>query len=343
MFKNGKKMLIISMAVIMALASIGTSYQYIATKIDDYRYPAPGKMVDVGGFKLHINCSGTGNPTVILDAGMGLFSTNWTFVQKEVEQFAHVCSYDRAGLGWSEKSPNPRTSAFIVEELHTLLQNIHAQPPYILVGHSSGGINMRLYANTYPNDVFGVVLVDSSQEKQIERFEALAQRFPRPKPTIVERIKNYILESDIAAYIGITRLYLKSQDAPPSAFPKQLRDVLIAKILTTKSLTTDEGTPFKESLKQVEQSHNTLENKPLIVITAGKKNDGPEEPTKEMEEFANVWFICQKELAQQSQECKQITAQQSGHMIPFEQPEIIVDAIREMVNEYRKVYSHATQ
>src|SRR5579862_8415344 len=110
---------------LVALIIMGMSYQYIATKIDDYNYPAPGTIVDIGGFKLHVKCSGFGNTTIILDAGMGDFSVSWNQVQQGVEQFAHVCSYDRAGLGWSEKSPNARTSTFVVEELHMLLRNIH--------------------------------------------------------------------------------------------------------------------------------------------------------------------------------------------------------------------------
>ncbi|MCX5922129.1 MAG: alpha/beta hydrolase [Candidatus Dependentiae bacterium] len=326
-----KKILLIVIASFTLLVLVGLSYQFISTKIDDCRYPAPGKMVAVDGFKLHINCSGTGTPTVILESGLANFSTYWTFVQKGVEQFAHVCSYDRAGRGWSEKSPNPRTGAFIVKELHTLLQNMHAQPPYILVGHSSGGINMRLYANTYPDEVFGIVLVDSSHEKQEERFEEVQKRFPRP---ILDRIKGYILTSRIAIYLGITRLYLTLQDAPP--FPTSIKDVLIAKMKSTNSLTTDEFTPFKETLKQIEQSHNALEDKPLIVITGGKELDAPEGFKQEANEVGKIFHIFQKELLQLSKVSKQVIAENSGHMINLEQPEIIVDAIREMVNDYRK-------
>lgn len=323
-----KKILLVFIAVFILLSLVGLSYQFISTKIDNYRYPAPGKMVDVGGFKLHINCSGIGKPTVILDAGMGCHSTNWTFVQKGIEQFTHVCSYDRAGLGWSEESTNPRTSAFIAEELHTLLHNTNAQPPYILVGHSSGGINMRLYANTYPEEVFGVILVDSSNEKQMERFEEIEKCFPR-ELSYFERFKGYILTSKISFYLGITRLYFSKFENIP--YPEEIKDVLLAKNLATKSLRTDESTPIKESLQQVEQSKNSLENKPLIVITAGKKNESEEELEKEI---GKAWIICQKELAEQSKRCKQIIAEKSGHMINHEQPEIIVDAIREMVHEY---------
>lgn len=309
---------------IAILVAIGISYQYIATKIDDYKYPAPGIMVDVGGFKLHIKCSGSGNPTIILDAGMGCSSIDWTFVQQGVEQFAHVCSYDRAGLGWSEKSPNPRTSIYIVEELHTLLHNIHAQPPYILVGHSFGGNNIRLYANTYPDEVFGVILVDSSSEKVLQLFDELNKQLPQPTPPLLERIKNYILQSRIAVYLGIKRLQYLFRDV---SYPDPIKNVLIAKTLTTKFRTTDEVTPALESSEQLAQSINTLQHKPLTVITTGKF-DGSEK-------HREIWLACQKELTQLSKQSKQLIAEKSGHMINHDQPEIIIDAIREMVEEYR--------
>ena len=148
--------------MIIFLILTGLSYQYCATKIDDYNYPAPGKLTDIGGYKIHSYCLGSGKPTVILDSGLGGNLTWWTLVQKEVSKFARVCSYDRAGYGWSDAGPKPRTSEIIVKELHTLLKNQNTPPPYILVGHSFGGTNMKLYANTYPDEVFAVVLVDST-------------------------------------------------------------------------------------------------------------------------------------------------------------------------------------
>ena len=149
--------------IIGGLLLLGFLYQQIATKIDDYRYPAPGKLVDIGGYKLHAICKGKGMPTVVLDAGMGCDALSWAAVQEGVSQFAHVCSYDRAGYGWSDESPKARTSVNIVEELHALLQAMDVKPPYILVGHSFGGANVQLYAKTYPDEVFGLGSVEFSK------------------------------------------------------------------------------------------------------------------------------------------------------------------------------------
>jgi pimeloyl-ACP methyl ester carboxylesterase len=133
--------------------------------------PAPGKLVDVGGWKLHINCTGEkakpSDPTVILEAGLGDFSVEWSLVQPGIAKFARVCSYDRAGDGLSELGPHPRTFRQIVYELHTLLRNADIKPPFVLVGHSYGGWLVRLYESTYPEEVVGMVLVEAGADIEL--------------------------------------------------------------------------------------------------------------------------------------------------------------------------------
>jgi len=129
------------------------------------KYPAPGKMVDVGGYRLHIICQGQGSPTVVIEAGANDCSLSWSQVQREVARFTRVCTYDRAGLGWSERSPQPRTAHNLVEGLHTLLARSGVEPPYALVGHSLGGLFVRLYAHEHPDQVAGMVLVDAVHEE----------------------------------------------------------------------------------------------------------------------------------------------------------------------------------
>jgi pimeloyl-ACP methyl ester carboxylesterase len=130
------------------------------------KYPPSGQMVDLGGYKLHLYCQGAGSPTVVMESGLGDFSLIWALVQPEVAQSTRICAYDRAGFGWSESSPRPRTAENIVEELHALLQQADIASPYVLVGHSMGGVYVRLYAHKYPDEVTGMVLVDSSHEEQ---------------------------------------------------------------------------------------------------------------------------------------------------------------------------------
>src|SRR5215216_7085190 len=148
--------------VLLALAVAGATYQAIATERAERAYPPPGEMVDVGCHSLHINCVGQGTPTVVLDAGSGGFSAHWVRVQREGSGTTRVCSYDRAGMGWSEMGPDPRDARQITGELHTLLGKAAIEGPYVLVGHSLGGISMLTYANRYPDEVAGVTLVDST-------------------------------------------------------------------------------------------------------------------------------------------------------------------------------------
>lgn len=127
-------------------------------------FPPPGKLVDVGGWRLHLNCTGEqrpGQPVVILEAGLGDFSVEWSLVQPGVAKSSRVCSYDRAGDGWSDMGPHPRTFHQVVYELHTLLDKAGVKPPLVLAGHSYGGWLVRLYASTYPSDVAGMVLVEA--------------------------------------------------------------------------------------------------------------------------------------------------------------------------------------
>ena len=153
--------LVVGFAVLVTLLVLaGLVFQEIGSARDARRFPPPGQMVDVGGHRLHICCTGRGGPTVVMDSGFPGTSLSWTFVQPEVAKFTSACSYDRAGLGWSDAGPMPRTSRQIVEELHALLLNARADEPYVLVGHSFGTFTVRLYASSYPAEVAGIVLLD---------------------------------------------------------------------------------------------------------------------------------------------------------------------------------------
>jgi len=126
--------------------------------------PPLGKLVDAGGHRLHLNCTGEGSPTVVLESGTAEFSMVWALVQPGIAQFTRVCSYDRAGYAWSDAGPLPRTMSQIAYELRTALANAAEKGPYVLVGATLGGTIMRVFANTYPGDVSGMVLVDSTHE-----------------------------------------------------------------------------------------------------------------------------------------------------------------------------------
>ncbi len=151
--------IVLGLTIVVAVG-FGFSYEAFSSWSDARDHPAPGKLVDVGGFRMHLDCVGVGSPTVVLDAGLGGWSLDWALVQPAIAQATRVCSYDRAGMGWSDSSPSPRDAAHEVAELHTLLANGGITGPLLLVGHSNGGLRTVLYAKTYPGDVAGLILVD---------------------------------------------------------------------------------------------------------------------------------------------------------------------------------------
>jgi pimeloyl-ACP methyl ester carboxylesterase len=151
-------------AMLIIAVMVGVSYQLIEMRLDARRFPQVGESVDIGGYKLNIDCAGKGSLTTVLESGLEDSGVNWRLVQPEIAKFTRVCSYDRAGYGWSDPGPMPRTSTRIAKELHKLLQNAGEKPPYVLVGHSFGAANVRIYNGLYPSDVVGAVLVDGGPD-----------------------------------------------------------------------------------------------------------------------------------------------------------------------------------
>ena len=149
-------------ATLVVAVALGSAVQWTLSQRTLAAGPPPGRLVDVGGHRLHLLCEGSGSPAVILEPGLPGSSLAWSGIADEVAAFATVCTYDRAGYGWSETGPSPRTAGTIVRELNRLLGAAGISPPYVLVGHSFGGLIMQLYAGHFPDQVAGMVLVDSS-------------------------------------------------------------------------------------------------------------------------------------------------------------------------------------
>ncbi|MBP6869614.1 alpha/beta hydrolase [Candidatus Babeliales bacterium] len=326
-------------ASILALAGSGATYQYVATKLDERDFPPIGRMVDIGGYKLHMidrGISVEGQPTIVMDAGLGGDSLDWSLVQPEIAKFARVITYDRAGYGWSDVSPLARTSENMVVELHTMLKNASVTGQYILVGHSFGGLNVRLFAQKYPDEVVGIVLVDASHEDIYEKMQL-------PDMKLLSQGAWYLW------FLGIPRLLLyvmtftsSLEHNPLEKFPFELQKRLMSQRLPTKFMAAfmHEAAEFKQNCKIIQERAGLLGNLPLAVITVGKPMtivDHMGMTTQdEIDEINRVWPELQADLVTKSSRGKQMIAENSGHLVPYNQPEIIVEAVREMVEELRK-------
>jgi pimeloyl-ACP methyl ester carboxylesterase len=267
LFWIGRTVLIL-VALLVAAAAAGTAYQAIATSRDHRDFPPPGELVDVGGYMLHIQCAGdvhAGMATVILEAGTGLSSPAWTLIQSPLAETTRVCAYDRAGNGWSEPGPLPRDARRIADELHTLLLRAEIAGPYVLVGHSFGGMYVRVYAAAYPGDVVGLVLVDSSHPDQLMRSPSRSAE--------LEGFKKILRIAPLLANLGIVRLgHLGESET--FDLPGRQRQELTAFAATPEQASTVlaelEGFPATTDLLHAAPPLGDL---PLYVLTAGKEAD----------------------------------------------------------------------
>jgi pimeloyl-ACP methyl ester carboxylesterase len=323
-----KRVLLGMVGLVLVLLLAGVVFQFVMTRIDARRYPAPGEMVDVGGYDLHLYCTGEagGAPSVVMDSGLGGTVLDWQLVQPEVAKFARVCTYDRAGMGWSDPGDQPRTSQQIVKELHALLGNAGVvEGPYVLVGHSFGGTNMQVYASHYPDEVAGMVLVDSALED--EKAVTLTQSL-QPSPVLLK----------IYATIGLTRLPYTLGGEPPGLTSPELEDEQVAISSHRKHVfaVADETSSLQESFNENRADPMSLGNKPLMVLSAGSVQlTGTGLSQEQVNLIDELHSDSQAALTRRSENAKQIIAEDSGHYIQVERPALVIDAVRHVVEATR--------
>lgn len=305
--------------------------------------PAPGRMVDLGGWRVHLNCTGTrgaGQPLVVLEAGAGGFSVDFSLVQPEVARFARVCSYDRAGLGWSELGPRPRTQRQIVWELHTLLTSANEAPPYVFVGHSWGGILSRAFTFTYPREVVGLVLEESGHERGVQvlrdgkmvRLVETATGGPVPDPKTSGPLKLSDIPPQILAQIEQSARQMQAQAArnglPPDAQRMRIWAFGQAKHWATND-NPFEGEELASLLARWTGSPYPLGDMPVVVLSRGRAGA---DSVVEQEHTRN-----QAELLRLSRKSSQVMARRSGHEVSLDEPELVVAAIRDVLAAVRKL------
>ncbi len=295
-------------------------------------YPAPGEMVQVGDHRMHVMRSGQG-PTVVFENGPGGVALDWSLVAPQVDEYATTIAYDRAGLGWSEPADGPRDINTLVAELKRTLEAIEAPAPYVLVGHSYGGLIVRAYAYTYPEDVAGLVLVDAAHEDQFEfypdEYAAKADGMSR----MMARLR-WVYRAVNGS--GIPALFPSNFAAPIAAkLPEEIAVARTAAALMDSSqavATTEEMAALSVSFDQVREVRKPLGNVPVRIITHGVA-PGTEAgiPAGLEDEVEAAWQTMQESLLEISDDSSLRIAEGAGHDIMVENPTVVIEAINEII------------
>jgi pimeloyl-ACP methyl ester carboxylesterase len=264
---RGGRWLLYPVIAVLALASIGGGYQTLGAAADAKAYPMPGQLIDVGGHRLHLNCTGSGTPTVVLEPGAGEMSSNLGWITPAVARDTRVCVYDRAGRGWSEPADSAQDGAQIAIDLHTLLQRGHVPGPYVLAGHSFGGLYVLTFAARYPDEVAGMVLVDSTAPAATTNAGAPSPGHGGSNAAMSRLAALY----STAARLGLARLYARSANG---SLPPRSRGEVRASGATASTLgsTIEEYVQGAASTEQA-AALGDLADKPLVVLTAGSGRD----------------------------------------------------------------------
>jgi pimeloyl-ACP methyl ester carboxylesterase len=336
---------------VTAAAFLLLSLVAVAQQQDNKRsYPPPGKLVDVGGYRLHLKCTGKDGPTVVLIAGAGDFSFDWGLVQPGVSRSARVCSYDRAGLAWSDPGPTPRTMRQDAYELHALLRAARIKAPYVLVGHSIGGLIARVYAGEYPAEVAGMVLIDPTHEDttlmyqgKLVRVREGAKGLPvppaqtlqtsPPQPPVKEDIEQFEFNKKmfgapkteppfdrLPASVQAMRLWFRSQPPRAAAGPDLWAEELQAMYMARAK------SPYQ------------LGDMSLVVLLP-KPEYGRPPPGISAEDWKRINEEKRQqkvELTNLSRNSRLVVAGKSGHHIQLDEPQVIIGAVRLVIDAVRR-------
>jgi pimeloyl-ACP methyl ester carboxylesterase len=292
------------------------------------QYPPIGQLIDIGGYRLHMYAEGTGMPTVVFDTGAGGIGLSWELVRPMIASVTRVVVYDRAGLGWSDPSPYSRDAYTMAMELHTMLVNANISEPYILVGHSLGGVVARQFAAKYPREIAGLVMVDSAHEQQVKYF-------PEPLVRMINSMKGMMGVMKLMSDPGIFSLKpslisIGDNGKLSGELVSQMRGVMASSNCHAKTLIAETEAVFGSKIQPVP----SLGDIPLTVISHGQldANTVPSRLGDQVrQEYEDAWQKLQVEITSLSTRGRRIVAERSGHNVIFDQPEIIVEAILEML------------
>jgi len=324
--------------LLLVLVATGAIYQEIASARDAKLYKPENQMVDVNGIQMRLDCRGTGSPTVVLEAGGQSPSFVWVQIQDEVAKFTRVCSYDRAGYGWSDSVPETLYPQQVAEMLHTLLENGREKPPYLMVGHSFGGVYIRTFTAEYPGEVVGMVLVDSSHDDQAQRVPPELAQSPEAAQKKNSMMINLRL-FQIGEPIGVFRAFkLMDPWVASLSLPEHEKGSVLAQVYRTGYI----GAYARETIMMSTYSGQPekLGDMPLVVLSQKiDAQDMVEQIPSTLQtmgfaqQLADISNDMQDELAALSTRSRHIFVEDSGHFIQLDQPQVVIDAIREVFEQ----------
>jgi pimeloyl-ACP methyl ester carboxylesterase len=304
----------------------------------------PGQLIDVGTHRLHLRCAGDGSPTVVFDAALGGSSLSWSLVHPAVARMTRACTYDRAGFGWSEAGPLPRTAGRIADELYHLLRRAAVPRPYVLVGHSYGGLVMRLMAARHSEDVAGLVLIEPAipeewaaptveQQALIRRGVRLCRYGVGAARSGVARVVSWLVKLRALAAARtlvalVSRGGLRRDDegilAPIWKLPPEARRVL-GRMWTRPQFFEALGSQIEHvcdsAAEVLRESGDDFGNLPVVVISSDSARESR--------------LSADRALAQRSRQGRHVIAPESGHWVPLDAPQVVIDAIGEVVQRIR--------
>jgi pimeloyl-ACP methyl ester carboxylesterase len=309
--------------LVMLLLITGITYEYASRFVAERNFSPEGELIEVGGHSLHLLKQGNSGPTVVFESGLDSYGhLSWYKVQAEVSSFATTVSYDRAGVLWSERGDSPKTGEAMAEDLKALLEKGHLTKPYIIVGHSIAGITLRTFIAKNADDIAGIILVDATHPDQMNRFPPELKQMMQPPA-------RWML--NLMVSFGMIR-FNSDSDFPNTDSEARINTVASAIIHKSLGAVIDELENIELLTKEASKV-SSFGDIPIVIITgtsATRNNDMPQEFREDMR---IIWNELQEELLMLSTDSKHILATGSGHYVQLDQPEIVIRAIKELVEK----------